>query len=140
MKFLIDECLTLELVQIAAQRGYGESTHVTWRGLSGTKDWDLLPIILEGDWTFVTSNAFDWRGPKESPGTKGQYARTSVHAGLICLNGPADGTDLDLQCALFERALEELDADPDLVNQLLEITIETEGGEMLVERKPMPAN
>ncbi|WP_234705282.1 hypothetical protein [Sinorhizobium meliloti] len=39
----------------------------------GLQDWELKPIILEGDWTFVTKNSVDFRGPKDKPGTKGQY-------------------------------------------------------------------
>jgi hypothetical protein len=139
MKFLIDECLTLELVQIAIDRGYGESTRLTWRGRGGAKDWELLPFIVEGDWTFVTCNSADFRGPKHKRGRKGRYMRAGIHAGLVCLNGPADGTDLDLQCELFRRALDELEANPDLVNQVLEVTVEAEGGAPLIERYPMPA-
>jgi hypothetical protein len=137
MKFLIDECLTPELVQIAINRGFGESSHVTWRGRAGTKDWHLLPFILEGDWTFVTRNAVDWRGPKAKRGEKGELAKAEVHAGLVCLNGP-EGTDLDLQCALFQRALDELERDPDLVNQVLEVTQDGDGAEIDVERYSMP--
>ncbi len=33
MKFLIDECLSPELVKRAHARGYGESSHVAWRHL-----------------------------------------------------------------------------------------------------------
>ena len=33
MKFLIDECLSPSLAAIARERGYPQSTHVTWLGL-----------------------------------------------------------------------------------------------------------
>jgi hypothetical protein len=138
MKFLIDECLSPELAEIARGRGFGESTHVVWIGKSGAKDWQLLPFIVEGDWTFVTRNAVHFRGPKDNPGAKGQYKRTDIHAGLVCLHGPPDGTDLDLQLTLFERALEELEREGDLVNQVLEVTIEAEGEAALIERYAMP--
>src|SRR3546814_2756112 len=74
-----------------------------------------------GDWTFVTKNSVDFRGPRDKPGTKGQYADVAIHAGLICLNGPP-GMDLDMQIAVFEQALVELDPDPALAHELLEIT------------------
>jgi hypothetical protein len=45
-----------------------------------------------------------------------------IHAGLICLNGPV-GMDLDMQIKLFETALE-LDQNSDLINQVLEITLD----------------
>jgi hypothetical protein len=46
-----------------------------------------------------------------------------IHAGLVCLNGP-DGMDLDVQIEMFEQALDELALDADLVNQVIEITLE----------------
>lgn len=60
----------------------------------------------------------------------------AIHAGLICLNGPP-GMDLDMQIELFEQALEELETDPDLVNQVLEITWEE--GALHVRRYRLPA-
>jgi predicted nuclease of predicted toxin-antitoxin system len=105
MKFLVDECLSPELTKLAHARGYGESTQVVWLARAGLKDWELKPLILKDDWTFVTKNSVDFR------------------AGLICLSGPP-GMDLDMQLELFEQALNELQADADLVNQVLEITME----------------
>jgi hypothetical protein len=61
VKFLIDECLSPELVKLAQEKGHGESSHVVWRKLAGKKDWELKPIILDGDWTFVTRNSTDFR-------------------------------------------------------------------------------
>jgi len=46
----------------------------------------------------------------ERPGTKGQYADVALHTGLVCLNG-TPGMDLDMQVELFERALDELEAE-----------------------------
>ena len=34
MKFLIDECLSPTLATIARKRGFPQSTHVSWLGLS----------------------------------------------------------------------------------------------------------
>lgn len=135
MKFLIDECLSPELAKIARTRGHGESSHVVWMKLAGRKDRELKAVILDGDWTFVTRNAFDFRGPKDRPGSRGHYADAAIHAGLVCLNG-SDGMDLELQIELFEQALDELAADPDLVNQVLEIT--DDGGELHILRYALP--
>jgi hypothetical protein len=37
MKFLVDECLSPELVKLAHDRGHGESSHVVWRHLQGRR-------------------------------------------------------------------------------------------------------
>jgi hypothetical protein len=94
-------------VKLAHDRGHGESSHVVWRHLQGKKDWELKPFILDGDWTFVTRNSIDFRGPSSRPGSRGQYADVEIHAGLVCLNGP-DGMDLDVQIEMFEQALDEI--------------------------------
>jgi hypothetical protein len=78
----------------------------------------------------------DFRGPAERPGTRGQYSDVALHAGLVCLNGPP-GMDLDMQTELFEQALEELEANADLVNQVLEITWEEEA--LHTRRYELPA-
>lgn len=139
MKFLIDECLSEELTKQAIDRGHPESSHVRWLGKKGLQDWNLLPVILAGDWTFVTKNSYDFRGPVDAPGTKGEYAKTDLHAGLLCLNGPV-GMDLDLQLELFEIALDTLEADSDLVNQVLEITLgDLKDADISVRRYALPA-
>jgi hypothetical protein len=122
MRLLIDKCLSEELAKLAWGRGHPESSHVCWIGKAGAKDWELLTIILDSDWTFVTKNSIDFRGPADAPGSKGQYQNASLHAGLICLNGPV-GMDLNLQVELFEMALDAI-GDSDLVNQVLEVTLE----------------
>ncbi|MGH9342198.1 MAG: DUF5615 family PIN-like protein [Terriglobia bacterium] len=122
-KLLIDECLSSELALMARQRGHHEASHVVWIGKSGWKDWELKRFLLDGDWVPVTRNSEDFRGPRDAPGSKGQYADVPLHAGLICLNGPV-GMDLALQRELFSEVLAELDVDGDLTNQILEVTLE----------------
>lgn len=136
MKFLIDKCLSPELTKLAHAKGHGELSDVVWLGRAGLKDWELKPIILDGDWTFVTKNSVDFRGPAERPGAKGQYADVTLHAGLVCLNGPP-GMDLDMQIELFEQALDELEVDADLVNRVLEITWEEDA--LHIRRYQLPA-
>ncbi len=138
MKLLVDECLSEELAKRARDCGHAESSHVRWIGKAGAKDWELLPVILDGDWTFVTRNAIDFRGPADAPGAKGEYRKVTLHAGLICLNGPV-GMDLDMQLELFEVVLDALDQDHDLVNQVLEVTLEEMSElDILVFRYAMP--
>jgi Domain of unknown function (DUF5615) len=136
MKFLVDECLSPELTLQAHARGYGESSHVVWLGRGGHKDWRLKPFILDGDWTFVTKNVIDFRGPAANPGRRGEYADVTIHAGLICLNGPP-GMDLDMQIELFDHAMDELKANDDFVNQVLEVTMEEETIRVLRYRLPI---
>jgi len=137
MKLLIDECLSEALAKRALERGYLESAHVRWIGRGGAKDWELLPIILDGDWTFVTCNAVDFRGAPNAPGEKGEYRKASIHAGLICLN--AASMDLHLQLELFEQALDALDENADLVNQVLEVSLDDIGdGEIIIRRYALP--
>lgn len=71
----------------------------------------------------MTRNSVEFRVAASRPGEKGQYARVVLHAGLICLNGP-DTMMRSLQLELFEQALRELEADPDIVNQALEVTLD----------------
>jgi predicted nuclease of predicted toxin-antitoxin system len=138
MKLMIDECLSEELTKLAQRRGHAEASHIAWIGKRGWKDWKLKSIILANDWTFVTKNSIDFRGLSDAPGSKGQYSDVTLHAGLICLNGPV-GMDLDLQRELFAAALDELDRDNDLVNQVLEITLTDLGEEIEVLRYRLPA-
>lgn len=135
MKLLVDECLSPELVKLAHEKGYGQSSHVVWMKRSGRKDWELRDFIFDGDWTFVTKNSVDFRGPADNPGSKGQYSKVAVHAGLICLNGPP-GMDLDMQIELFDEALDELARNSDLVNQVVEITLEEDS--IHVQRYQLP--
>lgn len=137
MKFLVDECLSSELTKLAQSRGHAEASHIVWIGKSGWKDWNLKQVILDEDWVFVTRNSIDFRGSAKSPGAKGQYAHVALHAGLICLNGPVS-MGLDLQLELFSLALDELESDADLVNQVLEITLLNTGDEIDILRYMLP--
>jgi hypothetical protein len=78
------------------------------------------------------------QGPKDSPGSKGQYANVAVHPGLMCLNGP-EGMGLNMQLELFEQALDELTIDGDLVNQVLEVSVDDEDN-LHILRCELPAS
>lgn len=126
MKLLVDECLSEELAKLAREQGHPESSHVVWLGKRSWQDWNLMDLLLAGGWTFVTRNSVDFRGPPGAKGSKGQYSKVELHAGLICINGPV-GMDLDMQRDLFGLALAELGPDADLVNQCLEVTQDDDG-------------
>ena len=117
MKFLIDECLSTDLVHIARDRGFHESSHVAWLGLRSWKDWNLMRVVLDGDYTFVTNDAIDFRR---------LYAATDLHAGLVCIGAAPDLMRLDLQKRLFRLALDELGDDVP-VNQVLEVIAQSDG-------------
>ena len=123
MNFLIDECLHTSLVEVAVERGH-EATHVNYRGLSGVQDWNLMAPIREGQFTFVTNNAKDFRR---------LYAQEAIHAGLVTLIPNVPPTD---QRALFDAALDDLAAVPGLVNEALEITVVE--GEIEITRYELP--
>ena len=87
----------------------------------------------------MTRNTDDFRGPREAPGSKGQYSNVSIHAGLICLNA-STGMNLAVQRELFSEVLDELETDSDLTNQILEVTLEDEDAGIQVERYRYPAD
>ncbi len=124
-KFLIDECLSPKLVELAISRGFVESSHVVWIGKAGLKDWELKKIIVDSDWTFVTNNSADFRGPADEPGTAGQYADVFLHAGLVCLKSDA-WMNQAVQIDLFASALDEL-GEGQLVNEVLEVDLDHNG-------------
>jgi len=127
LKFLIDECLSLELVGLAIERGYPDSRHVVRMGRASRTDRQLMRLIVDGDWTFVTRNARDFRGAPVAPGLRGRYAGTELNAGLVCLNGP-DAMTIDVHLELFGIALDELAAIGDaFVNRGLEVTLARTG-------------
>ena len=71
-KILIDENLSPSLAADAQQKGFLGS-HVNHLGKTGTKDWELKRLILNRDWTSVTNNSTDFRGPANEPGSSGAH-------------------------------------------------------------------
>lgn len=135
LRFLIDECLSPELAQMARDHGYVESTCVRDRGLEGTKDWQLIEYVVANDFTLVTNNSVDFRGG--GPGNLGgEHARQPIHAGLVCLES-ALRMGLQRQLDLFRFALDELKKHPDLVNKALDL-FETEDGEIEISIYDIP--
>lgn len=123
MRFLIDECLHPTLADVAHGAGH-EAHHVNFLGLASTKDHDLMPRILEGDFVFVTNNAADFRR---------LYQAQAIHAGLVILVPQAPPTQ---QRALFLAAMEEIGPDNGLINEALEVLID--GDEVIFNRYEWP--
>lgn len=123
MKFLIDECLHTSLVAVARGDGH-DCSHVNWLGLSGETDWDLMPRIIADDFTFVTNNARDFRK---------LYARQELHAGLIII---LPQVLPQRQRELFSLILQELAGGKELVNEVIEISVD--GDEAVIDRYQLP--
>ena len=60
MRFLIDECLSVDLVSIARDVGH-DAQHVARIGKAGWKDWNVARYAGDGDFVLVTNNASDFR-------------------------------------------------------------------------------
>ena len=61
-----------------------------------------------------------------------------MHAGLNCLNGPV-GMDLRMPLELFEAALDALLGEGDLVNAVLEVTLEApNAADLAIVRYSLP--
>ncbi len=113
MRFLIDECLHTSLVAVAQEPGH-DCFHVNWLGLSGETDWDLMPRIIAVDFTFVTNNARDFRK---------LYAKEELHAGLVIIVPQVLPV---LQRDLFALILQDLADTQDMVNEVIEVTLDGE--------------
>ncbi|HKT54446.1 MAG TPA: DUF5615 family PIN-like protein [Caulobacteraceae bacterium] len=117
MKFLIDECLSPELAEVARAEGHAGSTHVNWLGLTSAKDWTIARRAVDEGFVFVTNNTADFAA---------LYGREALHVGLVCLNVRAGGLNLELQRRLFRQVLSELDGE-EIYNEVLEITLDKDG-------------
>jgi predicted nuclease of predicted toxin-antitoxin system len=113
VRFLIDECLTVDLVAGAGESGH-EAQHVAHGGRAGWKDWNVVRYARDGDFILVTNNASDFRQ---------LYAAQPLHAGLIILI-PVVGRRL--QQRLFKAALDELVVIGEPVNRVLEVDLDGE--------------
>ena len=134
LKFLIDECLSEELVSLARNAGYRESSHVRRLGKGGFKDWQLMPVVLEGDWTLVTNNSYDFRGDPAKPGTKGFHSKEPIHAGLVCLNFAEKVKGLHIQEVAFDAALVFIGGNGlNLINRCVEVTVAVDGSSTVVD-------
>ncbi len=93
-------------------------------GWSGETDWDLMPRITAQDFTFVTNNARDFRK---------LYAKEELHAGLIII---VPQVLPSLQRDLFAIILKTLRSDEDIINEVIEISLD--GNEAVLRRYTLP--
>ncbi len=126
-RFLIDECLSVELAGLAWERGY-QASHLRDLGLLQRKDGQLAPVIFQGDWCFVTKNARDFRGPDDSKGSSGEYAGVDLPAGLVCIHGRPEGFTQIEQLEAFAVALDLIEQNGnDATNLLVEVVWAVDG-------------
>lgn len=107
-RILVDECLSVALVAAARARGH-DATHVTWLGKRGLQDWNLMPLIDEQNYIFVTNNRRDFIKA---------YAAAEVHNGLIII---VPSVRRDNQVRLFHHALDTAETLEELINTLIEV-------------------
>jgi predicted nuclease of predicted toxin-antitoxin system len=125
MRFLIDECLSIDLISVASQGGH-EAQHVARVGKAGWKDWNVARHATEGDFVLVTNNASDFRN---------LYSTQSLHAGLIIIIPRVNRVE---QQRLFLGALDELARFGEPVNRVLEVDVE--GDEVTFKFYNLPAD
>ena len=101
---------------MARERGFPESTHVTWIGLRSRQDWALVRRAVEDGYVLVTHDAADFTALME---------HEPHHPGLVCMNVAHGLMSLDVQQRLFEHAMTQI-ADVDLSGQVVEITVTAE--------------
>jgi predicted nuclease of predicted toxin-antitoxin system len=111
MRFLIDECLSVDLVSVAHQAGH-DAQHVARIGKAGWQDWNVMRHAQEGEFILVTNNANDFRR---------LYGDEPLHAGLIIII-PNVGRIVQRQ--LFRGALDELFQIGEPINRVLEVNLE----------------
>jgi predicted nuclease of predicted toxin-antitoxin system len=109
VKLLIDECLHTSLVTIAHSAGH-RAGHVNHLGLGAFEDWQLMKVIREEEYAFVTNNRADFLE---------LYARESLHPGLIVI---VPNVAPPHQHQLFAAALEHI-ANRDLTNMVVEVRL-----------------
>jgi predicted nuclease of predicted toxin-antitoxin system len=113
VRFLIDECLSIDLVAVARQSGY-DAQHVAHVGRAGWKDWNVVRYARDGDFVLVTKNASDFRQ---------LYAAQPLHADLVIM---IPAVNRLVQQRLFRAALDELAVIGEPVNRVLEVDLDGE--------------
>jgi predicted nuclease of predicted toxin-antitoxin system len=122
-RFLVDENLSVLLPETAHLSGY-EATHINHYGLRQRKDWDILKIVADEDWTLVTNNAFEFRS---------RYQKLEVHPGVVFLIPTVPRSQ---QIELFSAALDAIDKTTDMVNTALDVAYA--GNRIRIDRYTLP--
>ena len=98
---------------MARERGFPESTHVTWLGLRSRQDWVLVQRAIDDGYILVTHDSADFTALME---------REPRHPGLVCMNVAHGLMSLDVQQKLFDYAITQI-ADGGLAGEVVEITL-----------------
>jgi predicted nuclease of predicted toxin-antitoxin system len=125
VRFLVDERLHASLVDVAVAHGHLAS-HVTWLGLSGEPDRNIVRRAVADDMTLVTNNARDFRR---------LYAREPLHAGLVIVVPQVTPVR---QRILFDALLGESRGEEQFVNEVIEL--EVDSGEVVISRYSLPSS
>jgi hypothetical protein len=99
----------------AAHAAGFEAIHVVHLELASERDWDLLTIVRDGDWTLVTNNAMEFHR---------RYARMVIHAGVIFIRPSVRRAR---QLERFGAALADIAAEPDIVNIAIDVDYDEAG-------------
>jgi predicted nuclease of predicted toxin-antitoxin system len=110
VRFLIDECLSVELAVAAQTMGY-EAHHVAHLGKRGWRDWNIRDYAIGHDVILVTNNASDFRR---------LYGSLDLHPGLVIV---VPNVVQERQILLFREAMRRLAECDDTVNKVLEVDI-----------------
>jgi predicted nuclease of predicted toxin-antitoxin system len=123
-RFLVDENLSVKLPPLAHKRGF-EATHAIHLGLREWKDWNILEVVQKDHWVLITNNAIEFRS---------RYRTITKHPGVIFLL-PSVRRQRQLQ--LFAAALDEVEIDPDLANQAIDVGFSGDA-KIVVRRYALP--
>jgi hypothetical protein len=85
-----------------------DATHVNYLGLGSSKDWQLVSVVLEQDYTFVTNNRLDFLA---------LYRKEALHSGLVII---VPNVTPARQGARFRALLEHIGS-RDLINTVVEV-------------------
>lgn len=108
MRFLIDECLTVELAREAEKAGF-EAHRIAHLGRTSWKDWAIRDYAIKNDFVLATNNGGDFRKPD---------AAKNLHPGVVIL---VPNVAQEKQVLLFRTALTRLTKSGDLINKLLQV-------------------
>ena len=116
-KFLIDECLSPRLADVARQEGFPRTMHVNWLGLEGQPDWRLVQRAIRDEYVLVTSNRADFTS---------LLALEPSHPGLICMDIAQGRNSRDVQRSLFVHVLGQIGT-WDFLGQIFEAALKADG-------------
>jgi predicted nuclease of predicted toxin-antitoxin system len=114
VRFLIDECLHLSLVEVLAGAGH-VAEHVVYRGMQGWQDHSLMKVVMADEAIFVTNNAADFLA---------LHGREELHPGLVILLPtvtPARQRDL------MRAVVAHFGVRYDLINRVIEVSVSADG-------------